>query len=159
MRVILVGCSKVKARARCEAQWLYVSPLFRKSALWARKEVARGHADGWLILSAKWGVLSPDDLVDPYEKRLGELDRAGRERWAAQAWGQLGERTGERARELLELVILAGRAYVEPLRPGADRRGVRLVEPLAGLQIGERIGWLNRELGIQPDPLRGLTRV
>src|SRR5690606_20391996 len=54
--VILIGCAKRKHPAAAPARDLYASPLFRKGRAYAE------HAEvPWFILSAKHGLVAPDD--------------------------------------------------------------------------------------------------
>jgi hypothetical protein len=175
MRVILVGCSKRKQEGPqpYPAADLYTSPLFRASRAYAIQEVSQeapGHAC-WAILSAKWGLLRPQAMVVPYQKPMTVMKAEAAE-WAREVWREVeslavdaARQAGRTHREITELglalEVLAGRDYARPLVAGARARGPRvtLAEPLGGMMLGRRLQWLNRQLGRQPDPLRGCTRV
>jgi hypothetical protein len=65
--VILVGGGKDQLREPAAARDLYVSPLF------ARRR-ARAEASGvpWFVVSGRWGLLDPGDVLAPYSFSLGE---------------------------------------------------------------------------------------
>ena len=74
-RVALVSCSAIKAAQTEKARDLYRSPLFKKALAYAER-----HFDEVRILSAKHGVVHPDERIDPYDQKL---DRAS----DVVAWG------------------------------------------------------------------------
>jgi hypothetical protein len=136
-RIALVGCSGPKQLDAAPAQDLYTSALFGKASAWARR-----NADSWLILSAEHGVVRPTDIVAPYDTRLTS---AGRELWTLRTAQQLAAVVGAQ-RQPVELVVLCGSAYAYAARMvAALSPGVTLDEPMAGMQIGERLRWLTQE--------------
>lgn len=64
----LVSCVSRKSCDRSHAKDLYQSEWFKK----ARKFVECSDAS-WYILSAKHGLLHPDELVTPYEQTLNKM--------------------------------------------------------------------------------------
>ena len=130
----LVGCSRLKLPHAAPARRLYASPLFRLAARFCDSTCER-----WFVLSAKHGLLDPDEVVEPYDLTLKRLGRREREAWAGRVVRQLSERglldTGHR------LVLLAGADYAGPLA-----RRIRIEQPLKGLPIGLRLAWYRRRL-------------
>ena len=65
--VILVGGGKAQLDEPAAARDLYVSPLF------ARRR-ARAEASGvpWFVVSGRWGLLDPGDLLAPYSFSLAQ---------------------------------------------------------------------------------------
>ena len=139
-KLFLIACAKTKRSTRSPARDLYRSPLFLKSLAYAEQ-----HADDVLILSAKHGLVELDAELDPYDLTIGNLDRAGRKRLAGvidRGFCRYIDRTGVGP---ISTIVLAGDAYVRALMPTAiGWLGFRT--PLAGLQIGERLAWLNERL-------------
>lgn len=72
-RVILLGCVKQKRERRAPARHLYISALWR-----GRRAYAEAGGQEWLILSAKHGLLDPDQIVAPYDVALAVLDAGAR---------------------------------------------------------------------------------
>lgn len=138
MRIALVACCGQKLGRAAPACELYVSPLFRKAAAYART------FDSWFILSAKHGLIRPDAVIEPYDCTLLGMGTAARLAWGRKVADQMAEEgiTGA------EFVALAGAKYTEPL----IRAGVRVESPLRGLGIGKQLAWLTR---IAPDHVKG----
>src|SRR5688572_24263539 len=86
---ILVGCVKSKGTRSAPARELY------QSQLWAgRRQYAEDSGLPWLILSAKYGVLDPDDRVEPYDLALSDLAARSRTQWGERAVADLAARLG-----------------------------------------------------------------
>lgn len=138
-RIALISCGAKKAPARCPARDLYTSDLFRKSLAWAESQ-----ADQVFVLSALYGAVPLDREIAPYDFRLGQLSKREREQWAyCHVFG--GGRIGESGRGR-PLLLLAGEEYSQFVRPAAGRNGWAVHEPLAGLQVGQRLAWLKSNL-------------
>lgn len=134
-RIMLVACSATKAKEPCEAQKMYTSPLFRKSLAYA---VSIAPWDTWIV-SAEHGLLPLDRVIAPYNRTLAGMGKS----WA-RFWGiRVAEDLQMRYIGVLQLVILGGEDYCAPIRGGAHLRGWPApIEPLHGMQIGERLRWL-----------------
>lgn len=140
--VVLVGCSSSKAPAGRPAADLFVGAAFTK---------ARAHAEAagvpWFVLSAKFGLLSPDEVVAPYDVYLADRSARYRAAWGSWVVAQLAERH-DLAGAVVE--VHAGRAYTEPLMAPLAAAGATLFEPLAGLRQGERLAWYGGERIVAP---------
>lgn len=125
----LVGCGRTKAPSERPAKELYLGTLFRSA-----RAYAEASCDEWVILSARHGVLLPDDMVEPYERSMSSMRLSERE-----AWGQRVSSTlNQRYRGLqVRYVGLAGAEYLNYLRLQAP-----LDQPLQGMGIGARIKYL-----------------
>lgn len=139
IKVALVGCGKRKRPGEHEARNLYSGALFQKSLAYAE----RTHVDVF-ILSARHGLLSRDEVVQWYDARLSTA-RDDQQAWAIKVGSQLIDRY---TKCRLDLFVLAGAAYVEPLRWYVERTRGRwtIRAPMQGRQVGERLRWLNQEL-------------
>jgi hypothetical protein len=135
--VVLVACAGTKVPRPAPAKDLYVSALFLKSRAFAERVGGR-----WFILSAKHGLLGPEELVAPYDVTLKDLTRAERRAWAARVFGRLRAELhgGE------HLVFLAGTTYRQDLANLLTGAGYTHEAPLEGLRIGEQLQWLTRGL-------------
>lgn len=121
------------------ARELYTGALFAAAR---RRAVASGKP--WYILSALHGLVHPEEQLAPYDARLPEVHpRRGPPetslRWAEGAVAALAALAPPGG---LDLEVLAGRAYVEPLRRAVPRSW-SIREPLARLGIGKRLAALN----------------
>jgi hypothetical protein len=133
-RVILLGCVKQKRGRRAPAKDLYVSALWR-----ARRAYAEASGEEWLILSAKHGLLDPDEMIAPYDVALADLDVGARGRWGERVVQAPLARYGSVAGMVFE--VHAGSAYRLSIAPRLRELGATLVEPLAGLSIGRQLAW------------------
>ena len=67
MKAIIIPCTQEKVwdtapdRGAVPAKDAYAKPVFRK---W--REHAEQSGVAWFVLSTKYGLLSPDDLIEPY---------------------------------------------------------------------------------------------
>jgi len=137
MRTIaLVSCGAAKMeyakRHPVRAEELYTGGIFQQARAWAEK-----HADNWRILSAKHGLLHPNDLVRWYDVSMKDLDRVERADWGRlvrmelQRQGLWGER----------LVLLAGKDY-----EGAVAGAPHVEKPLEHLGTGYRRQWFKENI-------------
>jgi hypothetical protein len=131
MNVCLIACAKTKLNHATEAKSLYASPLFQKSRAYAEK-----YFDAWGILSAKHGLVLPNQIIGPYDVTLKSMNRVERKRWCDLTYAEIVARWGIDA----EYTVLAGAPYLCAVA------GLKIEEPLRGLQVGERLQWLNEAL-------------
>jgi hypothetical protein len=73
----LISCSKSKGGHRDSARHMYTSPLYRKSVL-----LTEHWGISFSILSAKYGLLQPDEVIEPYELTLKGASRLKKIEWA-----------------------------------------------------------------------------
>jgi hypothetical protein len=117
-QLAIVACSKQKLGTRARAVDLYSpSRLFSFS-------IQQALADGCpvLILSSKYGLVSPDTELDPYEVDLLALSDSARRGWETMVERQLDSYLAASATR--EVVFFAGTAYREPLQRLLRSRGV-----------------------------------
>lgn len=117
----------------------------------ASRRYAEATCDAWFVLSAKHGLLRPDDIIEPYDARLTTSPRVVDGRTIPSAWA------GDVSRALLAevgvtglwattFVVLAGAAYAEHIAT----LSLRCEYPLVGLGIGRRKSWLKANT---PEPV------
>lgn len=104
MRVGLIGCGKEKLPHAASASELYVGQFFKLSKQWISKP---GRVDEWGILSAKHGLVLPDQELEPYDVSLDKFTYQERVSWGMRVHRQLVERWGDQVIWL----ILAGANY------------------------------------------------
>lgn len=128
----LVSCGAQKADSPQLARHLYRSTLFRLSLEHAEAQAARV-----LILSARHGLVSPDQQLAPYDASLRHLGPMALLRWLQSVHETLPVPAGR-------VLLLAGGVYLDKLRPELVRRGWQVDAPLERLTIGRRLQWLVR---------------
>jgi cytoplasmic iron level regulating protein YaaA (DUF328/UPF0246 family) len=136
--VAFVACVGKKNSTPMPARDLYTSAWFRKASAYATRT-----AGEWYILSAKYGLVSPDEVIKPYDETLNRMPAAARRAWAKRVMDDLTQRLepGD------EVIILAGQRYRADLLDPLRQMGCTVQIPMQGLRIGEQLAWLNRQLG------------
>ena len=120
--VTLIQCTNAKREEPAAARDLYdKSGYFRAMRAWAD---ARG--DPWYIVSAKHGLVYPNETLAPYDER--GLSEAQAETIAT----TLSEKG------VTTVHITAGIDYTNPLVPALEGRGIDVVNHFAGERIGKR---------------------
>lgn len=133
--LVLVSCVGQKRNELAPARDLYRSAWFTK----ARAYVEKRHAD-WRIISALYGLVVPDAVIEPYERTLNKLGVVERREWAERVYGEIRAQLVGHSR----VVFLAGQRYREYLAPKLIADGYRVEVPMEGLTIGRQIAWLSR---------------
>ena len=131
--VYLVSCVGKKLASESQARDLYISEWFIRVRRYVEK--IRGP---WFILSAKYGLVTPDTRLPPYNETLNNIPIAARRAWAARVQAQLTVSLPPVDR----IVIFAGHRYREFLMDYLKERAARIEVPLEGLRIGEQLSWL-----------------
>jgi hypothetical protein len=145
-RIALVSCVAKKLDTPAKARDLYTSPLFAKSLALAERTHDITH-----ILSAHHGLVELDRIIAPYNVTLASFGKRDRLVWGRLIVESLARRyTGE----TVEFTLFAGAVYVDPIIDVLDERRRRdgkvsrwtIHDPMHGLEIGERLRWLNEQL-------------
>jgi uncharacterized protein DUF6884 len=130
--VYLVSCVAAKRTYATRAKDLYVSEWFRRA-----RDYVEAIGGPWFVLSAKYGLVAPDEVLEPYEQTLNTMSIAERRAWAARVQHQMDERL----RQVDRIAVLAGQRYREFLMDYLRRRAPIVEVPLEGLRIGEQLSW------------------
>ena len=139
LTVALVSCVKLKQAIPAPAGELYTSPLFR-----GMRQFALRNADRWFVLSAKYGLLDPEQVIAPYEQTLKTARANQRELWAKNVMQAFGERIVAPARVL----VLAGVDYRAYLVPMLERADFPVEVPMAALRMGHQLSWLSAQASV-----------
>lgn len=121
------------------ARELYSSDWFVKARTYVEAQRVK-----WYILSAKHGLVLPDQVIPPYSVTLIDMSSDQRRAWARGVAKQLRQKC--RAGNLVK--ILAGHSYREHLIPFLESWGCRVKVPMQGMGIGQQKAWLKRQLGL-----------
>ncbi len=129
MHIGLVSCGKKKLAGKHPAKDLYVSNRFRMALAHATRVCDRVY-----ILSAKHGLLLPEQEISTYDLSLAMLTRDERRTWA--------ERSAAAIRDSVSpgstLHFFCGRTYCSDLIPMLCE-GYTCLTPLRGLSIGREL--------------------
>lgn len=124
----LIQCVDSKQVGTHPAKELYQGNYFE-----AMKRYAKARDKPWYILSAKHGLVDPNDTLDYYD-----------------AFGLSDAQADEISEELVEMNVksvhlIGGVEYTNALIPELERRGIDVIEIAQGLKIGERVSLLQRK--------------
>jgi hypothetical protein len=139
--VILVGCVKTKLRRPAPAKDLYISDQFLK-----RRAYAEAQRRPWYILSARHGLVRPDELLGPYDVALADQGMPYRA-----AWGEWVAVRLEAVGSPPDGCSKSTQVPPTPMRrwPAHLAARAKLLRPLEGLRQGEQLAL------VQPPPPLG----
>ena len=95
----------------------------------------------WFILSAKYGLVSPNEVIAPYEETLNYFSREDRRAWSMRVFRVLEKKCPPPR----TLIFLAGKKYREDIVALSLKVGYRCETPMEGLGIGIQLRWLSRQ--------------
>ena len=133
--VVLISCVSQKLSKKAEAKDLYTSPLFKKNLAYVDKL----KPDNTYILSAKYGLLKLNDVIEPYDVTLNTMKTYEKKKWAEMVLDQLKEVEDI---ENTKFIFLAGsnyRKYRVPEMPDFE-------VPMEGMRIGKQLQFLTEKL-------------
>jgi len=132
--VYLITCSRTKSSKKTFAKELYKSQDFQKA-----RKIAEKYGDLWFILSAKHGLVFPDDQIEPYDQSLLSLSDLQRNNWAIGIFKKLFPKLSPDD----QITILGDDLYANYVAPLFKRAGFLVRVPLLGRSPIERSYWLN----------------
>jgi len=132
---VLISCVSKKLDRPAPAKDLYTSTLFKSAYQYATSL----KPDTIFVLSAKYGLLSCDKVIAPYDETLNDMKARQVEAWAKRVLTELAQRTDL---EKDHFVFLAGDKYRKYLVP--HLRHYRI--PMEGLRIGKQLSWLKSKV-------------
>lgn len=130
-KIVLISCVSKKAKTKAKAKDLYISPLFR----YALKYALSIKPDKLFVLSAKYGLLSPEEEIEPYEQTLNKMKSSEIKDWADDVIKNLKKESNLKEDEI---IFLAGDRYRKYLLPHISNYKI----PLIGLGIGKQLKFL-----------------
>lgn len=136
-RIVLVGCGKAKGSNPAPARDLYTGCLFRD-----RVRYAEAGGDPWRIVSARYGLVDPDDELSPYDQTIASLPEVDRAAWALAVALDLVSELPDLARlRSVHVELHMGADYAERLRDVLQAAGMAPSWPVQHLGIGEQRAW------------------
>lgn len=135
-KIALISCTKLKKDYSCAAKEIYLeSQLFKKAVQF----ISRQNYDDWFILSAKYGLLNKDTIIEPYDITLNNMNSLQRKEWSKDVFNELLKL------KPTHLEFYAGKKYREYLIPLLQERGIHCHVPLEGKGIGEQLGFYKEQ--------------
>jgi len=141
--IALVGCSSSKLKQPAPARQLYTSQLFR-----AAIALAEFRHDVVYVISAKHELVALDQVIAPYDLVISAIAKEWRTIWGVRVWDSILRRHQNVDRQVF---IYAGKDYARPIeRAGFHQAAFH--EPLAKMQVGQRLQWLKQQLAAAEEP-------
>ncbi|MFV0516956.1 MAG: DUF6884 domain-containing protein [Aminipila sp.] len=131
MKIALISCSKSKQNYLCKA-----SEMYRPSTLFSYSyQYAKTIADKVYILSAKYGLLQEDTVIEPYNLTLKSMNLKEKYDWSEKVISQIKSQFDVMNDEF---IILAGKDYYEYLLKELNHYDL----PLGNRTQGVRVSYL-----------------
>ena len=147
-RYAFIGCGKSKKDGVHPARELYDSNYAH-----LKRDYAERYCEGYSILSAKHGPVAPTEWIESYNTTLRDAGDSEMETYRDRVYEMLS--WNERNDVWLgydQVVVLAGSAYIEPIRPLLDELEACIPEltvhyPFEDTNgIGEQMAWLRAKI-------------
>jgi hypothetical protein len=122
-----IACSKTKLSKEAPARNLYQGPLFKKALKYAENNYTY-----IFILSAKYGIVSLNQIISPYEKTLNKMTISEKKEWYSLVSSQM-----KKLKLIEPFVFFTGILYNKPFNG---------FKPLSGLSLGKQLQWFNNHL-------------
>ena len=132
-KIGLISCVKTKQKTKQKASDLYISLLFKKSFLYCTD-----HYDKVFILSAKYGLLSPETVICPYNETLNNFNKKQKQKWSYDVLMDLKKVTDIK-KDIF--YIHAGINY----RQYIIKKLINYKIPLNKLRLGNQLKWYNEK--------------
>ena len=137
--IYLVSCTKSKQAGPAPARDLYSkSAWFRKARAYVEKI-----GQPWFVLSAKYGLVHPDEVIERYELTLGnDFSAEQRLLWARRVYTQLAPHLNG----VDYITLLAGQQYRKYLEGLLRDQGLVVCAPMEHIPWGGQQPWLEEQL-------------
>ena len=134
MLIALISCVASKSQVAAAAKDMYTSPLFKGAYRYAKKL----GAERIFILSAKYGLVPDDKVIEPYNETLNTKGVGEIKQWANNVLAELAK-VADLQND--KFIILAGMKYRKYLVGGIKHFTV----PLKGKPIGKQLAFYKGE--------------
>ncbi len=134
-KIVLVSCVSKKKIQKSKAKDMYTSPLF----VYAWKYAESLKPDKIFILSAKYGLLDPDQEISPYNQTLNKMKDEEVREWSIGVLDSL-ECLADLKND--RFIFLASQKYRKYLIP----KIIHYETPLEGLGIGKQLHYLKKRV-------------
>lgn len=118
--VVLVSCGRRKRADLVPAKDLYTSPRFQEA-----RKFAESFADHWFVISAKYGLVSPETAISPYDVALETFSLRQKTSWVDGIVESLTKANLLNSR----ITVLASGSYASTLREKLENFGVDAAFP------------------------------
>lgn len=133
--ITLVSCVGQKLNQPELAQVIYQSPWFVKC-----KRYVQSQGWNWFIISAKYGLVNPQQVIEPYEQSLNTATALERIKWSEQVFNSILKALPDGG----TVRFFAGKKYRQYLIPLLEKAGYQVEIPLQELGIGQQLQWFEQ---------------
>jgi hypothetical protein len=137
MSVAIISCGKNKLDYSSEAQHMYIGELFKKT-----KQYAIQNHDLFFIASARYGLLSANDVIIPYDLTLNSMNVTIKKKWAF----LMAIEILLKIKKETPIYMYAGENYRKYLVPNLIEFGYTIYIPMKNLGIGQQLKWLKERI-------------
>jgi hypothetical protein len=142
-KLMIVQCGKQKKWKRnpdlgaLKAAQAYTSSYFQKNVAYAKR-----FGDRWMILSAKYGFLDPDDLIEDYNVTFKDKSTS------PISISELKEQVlAKKLGEYDEVFVLGGEEYLAAVTGAFEGKQSIIKSPFRGMSIFSRMTAIDKALG------------
>jgi cytoplasmic iron level regulating protein YaaA (DUF328/UPF0246 family) len=135
-KIVLISCVSVKQEHKARAEELYISPLFKYGLAYAKSL----KPDQVYILSAKYGLVGLDEVIEPYNITLNNMSSKKIKEWSESVLSQMRQKMNL---DTNKIIFLAGENYRKYLIPHIKN----YIIPLKNLGIGKQLKYLKEHSG------------
>jgi cytoplasmic iron level regulating protein YaaA (DUF328/UPF0246 family) len=137
MKIALISCSKNKKEHVCTAEEMYSkSDLFNKASHY----VKNSDFDMWFILSAKYGLLRPEAIIEPYDLTLNDMKKDQLITWSKRVFNYIIQYP------VTDVTFFTGENYRKYLIPFLEFDNIACHTPLKGMGIGHQLQFFKNAL-------------
>jgi hypothetical protein len=127
----IIPCTNQKSEEAGPAREVWVGVHFQLTLMYAEE-----FFDETRIMSFKYGMIRPDDVIEPYDMNIHYEPLAVRVRWKRLVMGHCVQLVEEYKPNVVGLFV--GKADQDWLKKTFTGRGARVIVPWAGLGTGQR---------------------
>jgi len=109
MKIGIIACVKDKMKFPARAEDMYVGGDFK---FWKEDALNQQNVDRYFILSAKYGLLLPEQMIEPYDLNLKDQTGEYIEKWSENLTNKLSELTNTGSDHY---VIYTNNLYAKPI--------------------------------------------
>lgn len=126
--IVFIGCGAAKMKNACKAKNMYIGNYFRLCFAYAQTFTTQ---DNIYILSAKYGVLPLEKVIEPYNRTLNKMTKQEKQDWKDMVIEQL---INIDIKENTEVAFICGTNYYNLLEDYFNNYKVLLPKQGIGLQ-------------------------
>lgn len=135
MKVAVINCGSEKQFKKCAAKDLYTGSLFIAS-----RQFVESKFEQYVILSAKYHCVLPDQIIEPYELYLGSLSKEEKQEWDNITIKQLEEYFPKGT----EFEFYTSKMYQDGIIPILEKDGYICNTNINNLGLGYKIQWFQQ---------------